>query len=161
MCTYGKNETKERNLLAALIPRTGTAVEQYDSVKIAEQLGSIHHYRGILLVNRTSVLFSNEPDISLLNADGTTACAIEVKGGADPAGALERYGAANKSFAESRRLTPGVPTILVASCITSEVHTRIEQDPFITSYYNLTELISEESATYKLFMDEVFSLLGA
>lgn len=54
-----------------------------------------------MLSNHTSILFSSEPDISLLNNQGTTIGVIEVKGGADPAGALERYGAAKKSFEES------------------------------------------------------------
>jgi hypothetical protein len=92
--------------------------------------------------------------------DGVTACVMEVKGGADPSGALERYGAAKQSFEEVRRFTPGVVTILVASCITAEVHARIEHDPVITSYYNLTALLSEESNSYKEFMQEVFALIG-
>lgn len=154
------NEVKERRLLGALIPRTGTSAEQYDPKRLEEQIGNVHLYRGILLKNQTSILFSSDPDISLLNADGVTACAIEVKGGADPAGALERYGAAKKSFGEARRITPNVPTILVASCITPEVQTRIEQDPLITSYYNLTELLQEGATSYDLFMQQVFLLLS-
>lgn len=80
---------------------------------------------------------------------------------AEPAGALERYGAAKKTFEEARRLNPHVPTILIASCITPEVHTRIRQDPLITSYYNLTELLSRESEVNDKFMRQVFALLGA
>ena len=154
------NEAKERNLLGALIPRVGTSVEQYDLTRLEEQIGNIHKYCGVLLTNQTSILFSSAPDISLFNADGTTACVVEVKGGADPAGALERYGAAKKSFEEARRLVPDAPTILIASCITPEVHTRIGQDSLITSYYNLTKLLSEGSTSYAQFMNEIFSLLG-
>jgi hypothetical protein len=154
------NEVKERGLLGALIPRSGTSVEQYDPNKLEEQVGNIHLYRGVLLTNQTSILFSSDPDISLVDTHGTTACAVEVKGGADPAGALERYGAAKKSFEEARRTAPGVPTILVASCITPEVRNRIQQDPLISSYYNLTELISEDSSAYDRFMQEVLSFLG-
>lgn len=154
------NEAKERNLLGALILRIGTAVEPYDPGRLEEQIGNIHKYRGILLTNKTSILFSSDPDISLIDERGATASAVEVKGGADPAGALERYGAAKKSFEEARRLTPDIPTILVASCITSEVHTRIRQDPLITSYFNLTELLSEGAAEYHQFMQLIFSLLG-
>ncbi|WP_348254086.1 XcyI family restriction endonuclease [Leptolyngbya sp. AS-A5] len=154
------NEAKDRSLLSAFISRTGTAVEHYDSRKLEEQIGNLHRYRGILLTNQTSILFSSDPDISLLDANGVTVCAVEVKGGADPAGALERYGAAKKSFEEARRITPGVPTLLIASCITPEVQTRIKQDPLITSYYNLTELLKEGAASYNLFMQQVFSLLS-
>ncbi len=154
------NEARERNLLAAFIPRVGTAVEKYDPRRLEEQFGNIHKYRGVLLTNRTSILFSSEPDISLLDTTGGTTGVLEVKGGADPAGALERYGAAKKSFGESRRLNPGIPTILVASCITPEVHARIKNDPIISSYYNLTELLKEDTAANVRFMQEVFSLLG-
>lgn len=119
-------EVKERNLLAALIPQKGQAIELYDPIRIQEQLGQIERYRGVLLTNRTSILFSSDPDISLLDQNGATVCALEVKGGADPAGALERYGAAKKSFEEVRRTAPGVATLLLASCITPEVHHRIK-----------------------------------
>jgi len=58
-------EAKVRNLLAALIPRRGTGIELYNPEKIEEQLGNIEFYRGVMLVNHTSILFSSEPDISL------------------------------------------------------------------------------------------------
>ncbi len=154
-------EAKERNLLAALIPRMGIGVEPYDPTRIEEQLGNIERYRGIMLTNKTSILFSSDPDISLLDAQGATVAVMEVKGGADPAGALERYGAAKKSFEEAKRNVPGVTTILVASCITTEVHIRIRQDLTISSYYNLTEILSEDSSYVTKFMHEIFSLLGA
>lgn len=88
------SEARERNLLAALIPRAGLAAESLDPAHVQTQLGQIERYRGLLLTNGTSMLFASDPDVSLLSAQGTTVCAIEVKGGADPAGALERYGAA-------------------------------------------------------------------
>ncbi|GAX37284.1 XcyI family restriction endonuclease [Nodularia sp. NIES-3585] len=108
-----------------------------------------------------SILFSSEPDISLLNNQGTTIAVIEVKGGKDPAGALERYGAAKKSFEEARRSNSEVITILVASCITDEVHTRIQNDSTISNYFNLTEILSENSRQYDQFVQEIFSLLEA
>ncbi|OKH54088.1 hypothetical protein NIES2101_08445 [Calothrix sp. HK-06] len=43
-----------------------------------------------MLANRTSILFSSEPDISLINNQGVTVGVVEVKGGTDPAGALEQ-----------------------------------------------------------------------
>ena len=112
-----------------------------------------------MLSNHTSILFSSEPDVSLLNNQGTTVGVIEVKGGADPAGALERYGAAKKSFEESLRSNSSVKTILVASCITTEVITRIQNDLTISTYFNLTEILSEDSTRYDQFVQEVFSIL--
>ena len=152
-------EAKERSLLVALLPRTGTAIELYDPEKLEEQLGNIERYKGVMLSNHTSILFSSEPDVSLLNNQGTTVGVIEVKGGADPAGALERYGAAKKSFDESLRSNSSVKTILVASCITTEVITRIQNDPTIFTYFNLTEILCEDSTRYDQFVQEVFSIL--
>ncbi|MGF1672533.1 MAG: XcyI family restriction endonuclease, partial [Rivularia sp. (in: cyanobacteria)] len=96
-------EAKELKLLAAFISRTGTAIELYNSDNLEQQLGNIQSYRGVMLANHTSLLFSKEPDISLLNNQGITVGVIEIKGGTDPAGALERYGAAKKSFEEALR----------------------------------------------------------
>lgn len=154
-------EAKERNLLAALIPRLGTGVELFNPEKLEEQLGNIGRYRGVMLVNHTSILFSSELDISLLGNQGTTVGVIEVKGGTDSAGALERYGAAKKSFEEALRRNPEAKTILVASCITAQVHIRIQNDPTISAYFNLTEILSENSTQHDQFALEVFSVLGA
>ncbi|MEA5553666.1 XcyI family restriction endonuclease [Anabaena cylindrica UHCC 0172] len=151
-------EAKERNLLAAFILRN-KGVEAYNPDQLDEQLGNIEAYRGVMLANHTSILFSSEPDISLLNNQGTTVGVIEVKGGTDPAGALERYGAAKKSFEEALRINPEVKTILIASCITPEVNNRIQNDPIISVYFNLTEILSEKLQIYDQFFQEVFSSL--
>lgn len=131
----------------------------YNPAQLDEQLGNIERYRGVMLVNQTSILFSSEPDISLLDNQGRTVGVIEVKGGTDPAGALERYGAAKKSFEEALRRNSEVKTILVASCITAQVQTRIQLDSTISCYFNLTEILSEDSTQYAQFVQEVFSLL--
>ncbi|MBV9385196.1 MAG: XcyI family restriction endonuclease [Chroococcidiopsidaceae cyanobacterium CP_BM_ER_R8_30] len=153
-------EAKARHLLAALIPRVGKAIELYNSEKFEEQLGNIERYRGVMLVNRTSILFSSEPDVSILNSQGITVGVVEVKGGADTAGALERYGAAKKSFDEVLRSNSTAKTILVASCITAQVRTRIQNDSTISAYFNLTEILSEDSIQYDQFVQEIFTLLG-
>jgi hypothetical protein len=82
-------EAIERKLLVAMIRRSdGTEQQLYD----VNQLGAefdISKYKGFLLTNKTSVLFSSEPDISLLKPNGESAGVVEVKGGTDPAGALD------------------------------------------------------------------------
>jgi hypothetical protein len=65
--------------------------------------------------------FGSEPDISIRKADGVLVSTVEVKYGLDPAGALERYGAAKKSFEQATRENRRVHNIYLASCITSEV----------------------------------------
>jgi hypothetical protein len=153
-------EAKEQSLLAAFIPRIGTGVEVYNPNSPESQIENIQKYRGLMLNNHTSILFSSEPDISLLDNQGKTVGVIEIKGGTDPAGALERYGAAIKSFEEARRKNSEVKTILVASCVTTEVHTRIQNDKIVSCYFNLTEILSDNSEYYKQFIEEVFSLVS-
>lgn len=149
-------EALERDILRALLPRSiGAAPIRFDPSMIEEQLTNIRRYKGFMLINGTSFLFSSDPDVSLINQTGNTVAVVEVKGGVDPAGALERYGAAKKSFAE----TPNATTILVASCITPEVEQRIKQDPAISIYYNLMQILGDD-AIYQNFADRVFGLLG-
>ncbi len=113
---------------------------------------------GMRLSNQTSILFSSEPDISLLNASGELVAVIEVKGGKDTAGALERYGAAKKSFEEARRQKSDVRTIFLASCITDEVEKRLSDDEVVTDSYNLTDIVIDEKER-EAFVRFVFELL--
>lgn len=152
-------EAMERGLLSALMPRAGSAPEPYHPEEQEAQFSDVGRYRGIMLSNQTSLLFSSEPDVALIGKTGQTLGVIEIKGGADPAGALERYGAAKKSFDQVLRHTPDAATFLVASCITPEVQQRIAGDASIFAYYNLTELVSEP-VRYQQFMNQLFSLLG-
>ena len=106
-----------------------------------DYVANIFLFRGIKLKNRRTLLFSSEPDISFISEDAKPVTVIEVKGGTDPAGALERLGAIKKSFEHSRDENATVETILVVSCITDEMKTRLESDPLIDVVYNLTSLI--------------------
>lgn len=152
-------EAIRRQLLQALIPRNGTTIEPYTPEKLEEFPGNVKLYRGIMLGNQTSILFSSEPDITLVGKQGATVGIIEVKGGTDPAGALERYGAAKKSFENTLRHSSDTKTILIASCITDEVRERIDKDPTISHYFNLTEIISSPDIHNQL-MEIIFSLLS-
>ncbi len=151
-------EAVKHDLLAAFIPRVGTGIERYDHKKFEEQLRDIGKYRGIQLNNQTSMLFSSEPDITLMGKNGLPWGVIEVKGGTDPAGALERYGAAKESFENTRKDAPEAKTILIASCITNEAKERISNDKTIDRFFNLTEVIKEKER-YNEFVNLVFSVL--
>jgi len=151
-------EAVKLGLLSAFIPRNGTNMEPFTPEYFETQLGNIGSYRGIMLNNQTSILFSSEPDISLIGRNGTTSGVIEVKGGTDHAGALERYGAAKKSFEDTLRSAPQAKTILVASCITPEALQRIKEDGTIFKYFNLTQIMKEKQK-YSEFVECVFMLL--
>ncbi len=151
-------EAIERRLLQALIPRSGMPLEPYTPQNVESFLSNVRTYRGMMLGNQTSILFSNEPDITLIGNQGITLGVIEIKGGTDPAGALKRYGAAKKSFENALHHSRDAQTILVASCITHEVEERVLQDQTITHYFNLTEMLSS-TETYARFMEVIFTLL--
>mgnify|MGYP000715808486 CR=1 FL=1 len=59
-------EVKERNLLVACLPLKGIIFEIYNPYKNEAQLGIVEAYRGLIVTDHTSILFSKEPDISLL-----------------------------------------------------------------------------------------------
>ena len=151
-------EAVKRTMLVAFINKNGTGIEPYNDAKLEEQLGNIEAYRGVKLTNQTSILFSSEPDISLVGKNNVTLGVIEVKGGTDPAGALERYGAAKKSFESTLREAPDAKTILIASCITPEAKERIDKDKTISCYFNLTEVIKEKQK-YTELVELIFSVL--
>jgi DNA modification methylase len=153
-------EAVKRKLLVAFMHRIGTGMDPYDSEKFEEHLHNIGKYRGILLNNQTSILFSSEPDITIMGKNGLPWGVIEVKGGTDPAGALERYGAAKKSFENTRKDAPDAKTILIASCFTNEAKERISHDTkTIDRFFNLTEVVKEKER-YNEFVNLIFSVLG-
>jgi len=145
--------------LSAFILRDNKGgVEPFSEKNLPGLLDRADEFRGFMLKNKRSVLFSSEPDISLIDQDGTTIAVIEIKGGTDPAGALERYGAAKKSFDVSIKQNPKAKTILVASCITSEVEKRVSLDPLIKRFFNLTALVTIEKERTR-FLEYIFRTL--
>lgn len=148
-------EALRREILEAFIIRidgTRAPVSEESTERVLRDIKSL---KGLMLKNKKSILFSSEPDITILDTDGSSILIVEVKGGTDPAGALERYGAAKKSFSHSRGENENVVTCLVASCITDEVEGRIKADVSISSYYNLTRIMTDEDFRNS-FLDYIF-----
>lgn len=105
------------------------------------ELQSGMHVRGIRLSNQFTLGFGSEPDIAVRNVEGVLVATIEVKYGLDPAGALERYGAAMRSFASATRENARVSNVYLASTITPEVRRRISEDRLVNRDFNLTEVL--------------------
>lgn len=83
--------------------------------------------QSVLFSNGAVAQFASEPDITLVNPNGIVTAGIEIKAGIDPAGTLERLGAMMKSFEKILLGSPDADTILVATCITDEVASRLAQ----------------------------------
>jgi hypothetical protein len=99
---------------------------------------------GFATTNGYQVLFGSEPDIEVQGPNEELVGVIEVKGGIDPAGALERYGAAKKSFDEALHRNPRAFTLYLASVITPTVRERIQADRAVRQVFNLTNVILNE-----------------
>lgn len=101
-----------------------------------------------------SMRFGSEPDIEFRRHTGNEAmlvCTIEVKGGRDPAGALERLGAVQKSFENT---PPGCVNMLVAGVITAEMQNRLDQMGVRQKF--LLDDVAEDGEGWTNFLNEVF-----
>ena len=101
--------------------------------------------------------FSAEPDIAF-RRDNVLDATIEIKGGIDPAGALERLGAAEKSAQAAIEVNPRCKNFLIAGVITPEMRRRLNQsrNRLFEKDFLLVELLSSESLQAEFF-DEIFN----
>ena len=98
--------------------------------------------------------FGSEPDIEFQQTVGNelrTMATIEIKGGKDRAGALERLGAMQKSFEET---PPGCVNFLVAGVVTQQMQARLDQMG-VVKVFMLDSLDYDESEWSK-FINELF-----
>ncbi len=102
-----------------------------------------------VLSSDVTMIYGSDPDILFMRA-GRHVATIEIKGGKDPAGALERLGAMQKSF----DATPaGCQNILIAGVVTSQMQSRLEQIG-VVKVFILDELLNDDG--WKNFTMEVF-----
>lgn len=134
------NELFSHNEISSILDKNNqlTEIAEYERNANTEDIKIIH------LINGYSILFSSEPDITLYNDSGAIVGVIEIKSGLDPAGALERLGAMFKSFENTLAEYPNAVTILVASCITDEVETRLGASMLVRQKYITTNITNSE-----------------
>lgn len=98
--------------------------------------------------------YGSEPDIEFRKVDdgqSSMVATIEIKGGKDPSGALERLGAVQKSFAE----TPAnCVNMLVAGIVTAEMQNRLTELR-VNKTFMLDDL-SRDGPEWEAFLNEVF-----
>ncbi len=107
-------------------------------------LDRIADIRVLRLSRGYHLAFASEPDVSLRDAANIPQVAIEVKAGADPAGALERLGAAMKSFENDRNANPRVKTVYVVRCMTPELRSRIDEGNPFDHTFSMAELLAND-----------------
>ena len=141
-----------RNLwdeITQVVWRNDTSSER-DAVGQERLLQDAGRIKVLRLKHGFHCVFASEPDMSFRDVQGKPLLALEVKAGTDPAGALERYGAAIKSFLNERAMNPRVKTVYVTSCLTPEVRKRIaEESPFDHTYL-VSDLLRDKASQQKL-----------
>ncbi len=111
--------------------------------------------RTVDLTGGVSMRFSSEPDISFIQ-NGVLKATVEIKGGIDPAGALERYGAAMKSFEHAIQQSSRCRNFYLGGVFTGELNRRIKDDRLVEKTYSIIELLQDE-AMRSDFFDELFN----
>jgi hypothetical protein len=99
------------------------------------------------------LVFAHEPDIAIYEND-LPVVAVEIKGGIDTAGVLERVGAALKSLRRARQENPLATTILILQ--DASLTKRAMQDlgintEIVTQFYNAKTLIVDDAARENFF----------
>ena len=102
------------------------------------------------LRNGVIMQFGSEPDIVFLRKNQMLAT-IEIKGGTDRAGALERLGAMLKSFAET---PPGCTNFLIAGVVTKEMQHRLDQIGSVKVFE--LDLLVKDQEEWARFTREIF-----
>lgn len=102
------------------------------------------------LVGNVRMRFGSEPDVAF-DRDGSLAVVIEIKGGKDPAGALERLGAVKKTFDES---PAGCKNFLVAGVVTPTMRARL-REMRMEADFDVEDLLRDEQA-WRRFVNEIF-----
>lgn len=107
---------------------------------------------------RVLLKFGAEPDISfsrVTEAGAELLAIVEIKGDTDPAGALERYGAAIKSFQDALTKNSRCKNFFLSAVYTAELERRIHEDRLVEKYFNLIEIL-EKSEERQTFFRELF-----
>jgi len=104
------------------------------------------------LRNHVLMKFAPEPDISFIH-EGSLLSVIEIKGGIDPAGALERYGAAKKSFNAAIDKNSHCDTYYISAVITDTLRERVENDRLVNHLYDMVDILSDGNKEEEFFLE--------
>ena len=103
-----------------------------------------------ILPKGVTMIYGSEPDVLFRRGeDEDTVATIEIKGGKDPAGALERLGAMLKSFDET---PPRCQNFLIAGVVTKEMQSRLTQKA--VNVFILDDLLNDDD--WNAFTIELF-----
>ena len=99
------------------------------------------------------LMLGSEPDIGIYKGN-LIQIAVEIKGGIDPAGVLERFGAALKSLRRTMQENPNSVTILIMQgvSLTSKAEEEIEKiKTIIAHFFTIEDVMGDEEVRKHLF----------
>jgi hypothetical protein len=96
--------------------------------------------------------FSSEPDIAF-TLDSELLATVEIKGGIDPAGALERYGAAKKSFQHAVNTGSRCKNFYLGAVFTHELTERINNDRLVEKTFNVIDILNKPEVREDFFKE--------
>ncbi len=111
----------------------------------------------IPLFDGRTIIFADEPDIAIYQAE-TIVAAVEVKGGIDHAGVLERVGAAIKSLSRAKEINSDAVTILILQSISMTPQSIIDlqaHQQAVNHWFSVEEILQDEAKR-----DELLTYLG-
>ena len=148
--------TAERRLRMLLVERLSELDLLVDPKLTPDQVLDAHALpRNFLLKSDVAMRFGSDPDVSFSRKDQLIAV-LEIKGGIDPAGALERYGAAKKTFEHALEIAPRCETFFLTAVETKEVARRLEADRLVRHVFNIIKL-ADDPKYRETFFDELFN----
>ncbi len=134
------------NLIKTFIQRR--IQEQELMVAISED-----HTTMTLRDNRT-VVYKSEPDIAIYNPKSEILIAVEIKGGIDPAGVLERIGAAIKSLSRAKQENASATTILIIYGVSMSLQARQDlafHQNAIDYWFTIEDILNQPLKRQELF----------
>lgn len=99
------------------------------------------------------MVMGSEPDIGVYKND-IIQIAVEIKGGIDPAGVLERFGAALKSLRRAKQENPESVTVLIMQGISLTPKAKEEiskSEATIDHFFTIEDVIGDENLRKQLF----------
>jgi hypothetical protein len=108
--------------------------------------------RSFGLISGFKMNFSSEPDIAFIR-DEELVATIEIKGGIDPAGVLERYGAAKKSFEHAVSQSGRCRNFYLGGVFTDELQRRINSDRLVEKTYNMILILNDREVREDFFKE--------
>ena len=107
----------------------------------------------VQLKDGRTLIFADEPDIGLFQYNEIQA-AVEIKGGIDPAGVLERIGAAFKSLQRIREENPRSTTILILQSVSLTQKAKHDLEinrHVVTDWFTVEDVLESASKREQMF----------